>query len=143
MSAEPGPQDGSSDEQFLAALPIRARLAKHRNEAVFVEQALLYKHLRPAIAALQQQHRPAPQDVLLAPVQVGTARLYSARIAAALATAPPERWTICALCDGRGRNRHDEAVCSDCGGQGFEIGFLDADEMADGVQGIGVDPFDD
>jgi hypothetical protein len=114
----------SSDEEWLANLPVRKRLA---NPAIFDADALLWRRVQDSIEQLLQDFRPSPYETRTAADPARAAKRYHSRLAFLTGVTHPREWMSCWSCRGRGRSPGTRETCAACDGSGYGIRHVAAD----------------
>ncbi len=111
---EPPPEP--TDDEYLAAMPVRAKLAPHCRER-FDAEALAFRRLTPARQHFGRQAKPITNEAKRScPGHVGP---YLGRIRRLITTEAPERWPACFECHGTGRMLTGD--CPKCHGAGYRL----------------------
>ena len=116
-SSAPAGEDQLDDQQWLASLPIRQKLGV---TALFDEDALLWRHLRPGVELLTRLIEGRGRDVheFMAEFSEFTFR-FPRRVAELLNVKHPRHWIACWSCSGKGRKKGERKPCSGCYGAAY------------------------
>ena len=117
-SEDEPPDDDLSDDGWLETLELRSKLS---DTTIFDQEALLYRHLMPGLAAQRRVHQPTEEEIAKSRVLTWVPRRFSRIYAFYAAVLPPSQWRLCPKCQGSGRCSHTAIECPPCEGAGFEI----------------------
>ena len=115
-SSAPAGEDRLDDQEWLATLPVRAKLGL---TAIFDEDALLWRHLRPGVDALTRLIEGRGRDVHEFMAAFGQTLRYPHRVAELLNVSHPRHWIACPRCSGRGRKKGQRKPCPWCDGAAY------------------------
>jgi hypothetical protein len=103
-----------SDEDWLAAIPLRARIRDKRH---FDEEAILWRRLRPDLLRIRERLGASPQEVRDSAYLKPDRYRLRVRLGYAIHLRPPHEWELCAECV----DQTDRLPCPRCHGRGFFI----------------------
>ncbi|WP_165253437.1 hypothetical protein [Paludisphaera soli] len=109
------------DTAWLESLVPWLQLERLGNAAIFREEALLWRRIRPAIEHLHRIHRPSSDDMKAAGIISWIRQRYAYRVAALTGVKNPGEWRLCARCNGEGRSKSLAMPCDWCKGAGYQV----------------------
>jgi hypothetical protein len=115
-SSDTAGEDRLADREWLATLHIREELGV---TAIFDEDALLWRHLRPGVDALTRLIEGRGRDVHKFVAEFSNTLRFPRRVTELLKVRHPRHWIACMRCSGKGRKKGEKKPCSGCDGAAY------------------------
>jgi hypothetical protein len=109
-------EDQLDDHEWLLTLAIRRKL---EFTAVFDEDALLWRYLRPGFDALTRLIEGRGRDVHEFVAEFSHGLRFPRRVTELLNVRHPRHWIACMGCSGKGRKKGEKKPCSQCDGAAY------------------------
>jgi hypothetical protein len=110
--------DLDEDEQWLASLPLRGKLA---DPTIFDREATAWRRARPLLEKLNETLEITEDDHKKACLGSRYRKRLSSMIAVAVGVEEPSHWRICSMCKGRGCKSGFTTPCIECDGAGYRV----------------------
>jgi hypothetical protein len=115
-SSAPAGEDRLDDQTWLASLAIRQQLGV---TAIFDEDALLWRHLRPGIDGLIRLIEGRGRDVHKFMAEPSHVLRFHCRVNWLLNAPHPRHWIVCRSCSGKGHAKGAKKPCCSCDGAAY------------------------
>jgi hypothetical protein len=117
-SSDAAGEDRLDDQTWLECIPIRKTLGV---TAIFDEDALLWRHLRPGVDGLIRLIEGRGRDVHKFVAEFSHGLRFPRRVTELLKVSHPRHWIACMRCSGKGRKKGQKLPCSGCDGAGYWV----------------------
>jgi hypothetical protein len=121
-AADPGAttrsEDQLDDQAWLESLAIRQKLEV---TAIFDEDALLWRHLRPGLDEITRLIEGRGRDVHKFMAEFSNTLRFPHRVSELLKARHPRHWIACMTCLGKGRKKGEKKPCSRCDGAAYWV----------------------